>query len=133
MQLFINQIDSLEGRASRLADDDDADLILSVESLHRETLLLRAEIREHLAGGNRSLADMTEYAEECWEQLRDTFEELRETLEPKDEVLSSAGSRERSDDDGVDGEWVPDEDEWIDVEDEWAASEVHPPRVGPKR
>lgn len=133
LQRFSSQIDSLEGRASRLANDDDADLILSVESLHRETLLLRAEIREHLASGNRSLADMTEYAEESWEQLRDTFEELKETLEPEDEVSRSAGPSESSVGEDVDSEWELDEGEWMDVEDERAASEVHPPRVGPKR
>jgi hypothetical protein len=126
LQRFSSQIDSLEAQASRLEDESDADLILAVESLQRETLLLRAEIREHLAGGSRSLADMTEYADECWEQLRDTFEELKENLEPEDEVSKLAGPIESPDDEDQD-------EDWTDPDDESSVPEVHPPRVGPKR
>lgn len=133
LQRFSNRIDSFEERASRLSDEDDADVILAVESLHRETLLLRAEIREHLARGNQSLAELTEYAEESWAQLKETFEELRVNLEPEETAARSSGSRRGSDDEGEDEEWVWDEDEWLDGGEDLAASEVHPPRVGPKR
>jgi hypothetical protein len=133
LQRFSHEIDRLEARASRLDDNDDADLVLAVESLRREALVLRAEIREQLAGGGRSLAEMTEYAEDSWQQLRDSYEELKENLEPEELAARSGRPREMSDEDEESDDWIPDEDEWSEGDDEWETPDVHPPRVGPKR
>ncbi len=133
LQRFSSRIDSLEERANRLSADADNDLILAVESLHRETLLLRAEIREHLAGGPRGLDEMTEYAEESWDQLREAFEELKQNLGPARPTAKPA-SRRRVERDEEDEElWTLDETEWLDAGQEWASPEIHPPRLGPKR
>lgn len=143
LQKFSSNIDSLEERANRLADMDDPDLILAVESLHRETLLLRAEIREHLAQGNRNHTEMTEYAEESWEQLKDTFEELKQNLDPEDLPTRSVTSRSDSEDPEErdtdsdlredEDEWGWDEDDWTSDDEVWSRSEIHRPKVGPKR
>lgn len=133
LQRFSSRIDTLEERANRLSADTDNDLILAVESLHRETLLLRAEIREHLAGGPRALEEMTEYAEESWDQLREAFEELKENLGPA-KASARHSSRRPTVTDEDDGEpWTSDDTEWLDPGQEWGSTEVHPPRLGPKR
>jgi uncharacterized phage infection (PIP) family protein YhgE len=133
LQQLSHQIDSFEKRVTRLSDKNEADLSLAVESLYRETLLLRAEIRGLLAGGGRSLANMTQYAEESWEQLRETFEELKENLEPQEQSTKLSGSRGDSEDSEEDEAWDWDDEESFAGGDEWVDSEVHPPRAGPKR
>ena len=61
LQRFGHEIDRLEARAGRLDDNDDADLVLAVESLRREALVLRAEIREQLAGARRPRPLLSSY------------------------------------------------------------------------
>lgn len=130
---FSSQVGFLEECASRLSDDENLDLTLAVESLHREILLLRAEIRDHLAGGQRSLAEMAEYVEESWNELRDTFDELREHLAVEDPSARPAASRIRTEEEPKDQEWSLDEDDWADEEDDRGIPDVHPPKAGPKR
>jgi hypothetical protein len=133
LQRFSTRIDSLERRANRLSDDDDSDLILAVESLHRETLLLRAEIRERLAGDRQSWVEMTEYAEESWQQLRETFEELKESLAPESSAAKRPAPRADAENNEDEEAWAWDEDEWLEPDHPWTDSGIHPPRPGPKR
>lgn len=133
LQRFGSQVGFLEQCAGRLSDNDNTDLILAIDSLHRETLLLRAEIRDYLAGGTRSQTEMAEYVEESWKELQETYEELKENLEPDEPLPKPVGpsSGPEVEDEEEEGSW--DEVEWVDDEQDWAASEIHPPRIGPKR
>lgn len=130
---FAGKITALEERASRLSTEETVDLIVALEELHRETLLLRAEIRERLAGGSRRSAEMLEYAEESWKQLKETFAELKESLEPSHTAPTSAFQQISEDDGGEeeDDGWTS--SEWDDQETEIVPTEIHPPRVGPRR
>jgi hypothetical protein len=133
LQRFGSQVGFLEECISRLSDDDGADLILAIESLHRETLLLRAEIRDYLAGGKRSQAEMAEYVEESWRELQDSLGELKENLQLEEPSSKPAGPSPSSEDEDEDEDWSWSEEECVDDGDDLNASEIHPPRVGPKR
>jgi predicted nucleic acid-binding Zn-ribbon protein len=111
LQRFGGRIDSLRERVDRLSDEEEGDLTLAIESLHRETVGLRAEIREHLSGGKRKSAEMMEYAEEAWDQLRESLAELKENFEPEKTARTRSEGRRRPDDNGEDedGEWLGDE------------------------
>lgn len=133
LQRFSNKIDSLEERANRLSNEEEGDLILDIESLHRETLLLRAEIREHLAGAKRSSAEMMEYAEESWRQLKESFGELKDSFEPKRSVETGLAMGIRIDDDSLVDRMDWQEDQWPGDDGDVVISEIHPPKSGPKR
>jgi chromosome segregation ATPase len=129
---FSGKISALEERANRLSSEE-GDLLVTLEELHRETLLLRAEIREHLAAGKRRSAEMMEYAEESWEQLKETLAELKESLGPKKSSGSAPAKRVLEDDssEGEEDEWFA--GDWEDEDTTGLRSEIHPPRVGPRR
>ena len=105
LQLFGAKVEALEDRVSRLSDDSDAELVLAVDALHRETLLLRAEIRDFLASGGRTVPEMTEYAEESWEQLREMYKEIKENLASEGMEKQETGTRRRR-------QKLEDEDDW---------------------
>jgi len=110
LQRFGGRIDSLGERVDHLSNEEEGDLILAIESLHRETVELRAEIREHLTGGKRKSAEMMEYAEEAWDQLRESFAELKENFEPEKTARMRSEGKRRPDDNGEDedGAWQGD-------------------------
>jgi len=111
LQRLGSRIDVLRESADRLSNEEERDLISAIESLNRETLGLRAEIREHLTGGKRKPVEMMEYAEEAWDQLRESFTELKESFEPAMTARVRSEGRRRPDDDGEDedGEWLGNE------------------------
>jgi hypothetical protein len=135
LQQFTDRVASLEEKASRAEVSDGGDLMSAVELLHRETHLLRAEIREFLATGGRSAETMIDHVEETWQQLRESFDELEENLAPWPAITVLPTSE--YDDDGEEESfdelpnWDDDEPE-IDLATE-SGQEVHPPRIGPKR
>lgn len=135
LQRFSNRVSSLEEKAARAEVSDGGDLMIAVEALHRETLLLRAEIQEFLTHGGRSLEEMIDYAEETWEQLRDSLAELRENLMPWPPFTPhpTLGLGEESDEESPDEPWTWDADEEESDVTRQPPPEVHPPRIGPKR
>ena len=130
---FSGKITALEERANRLSTEESVDLIVTLEELQRETLLLRVEIRERLAGGSLRSAEMMEYAEESWKQLKETFAELKESLEPSHSAATSTYQRFPE----FDGSEEEDDDLNSSAREERATEvvlpEIHPPRVGPRR
>lgn len=148
---FSRKVDALEKAVGRTVTDEGGDTLVEVEMLQREVLLLRAEIREYLARGDRSATGMVEHAEESWDQMCETYEELKSSLNlgrEVDEVLAEAAAEKRHEPDSDDDEWIgdwedeegagdgdedADEDDWDEDDYSYLDAEVHPPRIGPKR
>ncbi len=150
LQRFIARITNLESRLGRERSNDGADLALEGEELHREALLLRAEIREALATGRADLETVVDGVDSSWEQLLETFDELKETLGPRHAEKTRRSAREpeasytdspRDEEESFDLGGLGD-DEDLDLEDEDLDAEdpdfveskrIHRPRTGPKR
>ena len=136
LQRFSARVAAMEDRAGRAEISDGGDLMVAVELLHRETLLLRAEIQEFLASGNRGADEMIDQVEDSWEQLRESFDEIRESLMLESTFFSATPPPEdgEEDDEGSFDESSPWDSEYshLDFEAE-EQLDIHPPRLGPKR
>ena len=140
LQRFISRVAALEAKLTRDESNERADFILESEELHREALLLRAEIREALASGRADLDHVVDTIDDSWEQLLETLEELRGGLQPErpekprpstPPVEEELVLDDRDEDRDLDmGDFEDDDFEFSSGSE---SNRIHRPRTGPKR
>ena len=150
LQRFITRVAGLEAKLTREGSNERADFVLESEELHREALLLRAEIREALASGRADLDHVVDTIDDSWEQLLETLEELRGGLQPErpekgrlpvppveEEVVSDKPEVDRDfemkDYDEEEEDYDDYDEDDFDYPSGTGPNRIHRPRTGPKR